>query len=75
MPMAHDYVVQVEPIPPFKGGGWIGRVPNLPECMSDGDDLESLKVSIADAIETWISAVHRLGRPVPRPVDWQQRRA
>lgn len=73
--VVRDYVVQVEPIPPSEGGGWIGRVPDLPGCMSDGDDLESLKVSIADAIEIWISAALRLGRPVPRPADWQQRRA
>lgn len=73
--VVRDDVVQVEPIPPSEGGGRIGRVPDLPGCMSDGDDLEGLKANIDDAIETWISAARRLGRPVPRPADLQQRRA
>lgn len=70
-----DYIVQVEPIPSAEGGGWIGRVPDLPGCMSDGNDIESLKANIADAIETWMAAARRLGRAVPPPMGLRQRRA
>ena len=72
--VVHDYFVQVERLTEADGGGLLGRVPDLPGCMSDGDDLEGLEANVADAIETWINAAHRLGREVPSP-KLQARRA
>ncbi|GJE61925.1 type II toxin-antitoxin system HicB family antitoxin [Methylobacterium trifolii] len=73
--VVRDYYVQVDPVPQAEGGGLLGCVPDLPGCMSDGDDIAMLELNIADAIETWIAAARRLGRAVPSPAAVQERRA
>jgi antitoxin HicB len=65
--VVHDCIVQIERVPEAEGGGLFGRVPDLPGCMSDGEDLGALETNITDAIATWIAAAHRLGRTVPPP--------
>lgn len=65
--VVHDYFVQIDRIPDAEGGGLFGRVPDLPGCMSDGEDLLALEANIADAIATWIAAARRLGCTVPPP--------
>jgi predicted RNase H-like HicB family nuclease len=70
-----DYYVALEKLPAEEGGGWLGTVPDLPGCMSDSDDFASLEANVADAIDTWIAAAHRMGREVPSPADATARRA
>lgn len=38
-----EYRVIIAPLDPADGGGFLARVPDLPGCMSDGDE----------AIEEW----------------------
>ncbi|MCJ2141015.1 type II toxin-antitoxin system HicB family antitoxin [Methylobacterium sp. E-066] len=65
--VVRGYCVEVEPLSEVGAAGWLGRVPDLPGCISDGDDLVLLEANVAEAIETWISAAHRLGRDIPSP--------
>jgi antitoxin HicB len=50
-------------------------VPDLPGCMSDGDTREEAEANVKDAIECWITAARRLGRPVPQPPKAIRRQA
>jgi predicted RNase H-like HicB family nuclease len=62
-----DYRIEYEPLPASEGGGWLATVPDLPGCMSDGATCEEAAVNVRDAIQCWIAAARRLGRPVPEP--------
>jgi len=37
-----------------EAGYYVGEVPALPGCLSQGKTIEELKVNIAEAIETWL---------------------
>ncbi len=37
-----------------EAGGYIGKVPELPGCLSQGDTLDELKSNIKEAIELYI---------------------
>lgn len=65
----HDYEVDVRPLAPNLGGGFIATVPDLPGCRSDGDTPEEALSNAYDAIECWIEAAREMGRPVPRPTS------
>jgi predicted RNase H-like HicB family nuclease len=71
----HKYNLECEPLPPSEGGGWLATVPDLPGCMSDGDTREEAEANVKDAIECWIAAARRLGRPVPQPAKAIRQRA
>ncbi len=49
-----------------KGGLWC-EFPDLPGCMTDGDNLEDLMGNAADALEGWLKASGELGRAIPSP--------
>jgi predicted RNase H-like HicB family nuclease len=70
-----DYRIEYEPLPANEGGGWLATVPDLPGCMSDGATREEAEVNVQDAIECWIAAARRLGRPVPKPTRPSLRKA
>ena len=50
-------------------GGLYCEFPDLPGCMTDGDNLEDLMRNAADALESWLDARSELGRPLPAPSD------
>lgn len=49
----------------FEGGGWLAEIPNLPGCMSNGEEVVG---NLEDAKKSWIETCLELGRPVPEPV-------
>jgi len=49
-----------------KGGLWC-EFPDLPGCMTDGDDLEDLLKNAADALESWLESVRDHGEALPVP--------
>ena len=51
-----------------KGGLW-GEFPDLPGCMTDGDNLEDLTKNAADALESWLQAATDLGQTLPKASD------
>jgi antitoxin HicB len=61
-----EYPIVVEPMPDEEGGGF-AVVPDLPDCMSDGETPEEALANVRDAIAVWIEAARDLGRPIPKP--------
>ena len=41
-------------------------VPELPGCMADGETIEEAIHAAQAAIQMWVEAARKLGRPVPR---------
>lgn len=48
-------------------GGLSCEFPDLPGCMTDGDDLEDLMRNAADALDSWLGAAEELGQAIPAP--------
>ena len=51
-----------------KGGFWC-EFPDLPGCMTDGDNLEELLKNASDALESWLEAWLDNGNAVPTASD------
>ncbi len=71
---ARDYEVDVRPLAPELGGGFVADVPELPGCMSDGETPEEALANAYDAAEAWLETARKLGRDIPAPQAFQQRR-
>jgi predicted RNase H-like HicB family nuclease len=41
-----------------ESGYYVGEVPALPGCLSQGKTVEELKVNIAEAIEGWLEVMN-----------------
>jgi predicted RNase H-like HicB family nuclease len=50
-------------------GGFACEFPDLPGCMTDGDNLEDLLKNAADALESWMDAWVDDGNVLPEPSD------
>jgi predicted RNase H-like HicB family nuclease len=48
-------------------GGFSVTVPDLPGCVSQGDDYDEALANIREAIEGYIEALKADGLPVPEP--------
>ena len=46
---------------------YLVEVPELPGCMADGETIEEAIQAAQSAIQLWIEAARKLGRPVPQP--------
>ncbi|HZF93521.1 MAG TPA: type II toxin-antitoxin system HicB family antitoxin [Allosphingosinicella sp.] len=62
-----DYELDIKPLPPEDGGGFVAIAPELPGCRSDGDTPEEALRNGYDAIACWIEAALEMGRTVPAP--------
>ncbi|MPZ16419.1 MAG: type II toxin-antitoxin system HicB family antitoxin [Luteitalea sp.] len=49
-----------------ESGGYWAEVVDLPGCFASGDTLDELERDVRDAIETYIAAQEKLGKPVPK---------
>ena len=65
--MSSNYHIQVDPLPPDEGGGFVAWVPDLPGCMSDGATPAEAIANATKAIDEWIEEAVRLRRAVPTP--------
>ena len=54
-----------------KFGFWC-EFPDLPGCMTDGDDLEDLMKNAADALESWLEAAGERSLPIPEASDAEE---
>ncbi len=68
-----SYRIVVEPLSEEDGGGWLTTVPDLPDCMSDGETPPEAVQNVLGAIDEWIDAAKQLGRPIPEPTREQAR--
>jgi predicted RNase H-like HicB family nuclease len=46
-------------------GGYVGIVPALPGCVSQGDSREEVLKNIEEAIEVYLEDVKAAGEPIP----------
>ena len=51
------------------GNGLWGEFPDLPGCMTDGDNLDDLMKNAADALESWMDAAIDRGEALPEASD------
>ena len=63
----YQYEVDILPLGPDQGGGYLAVVPELPGCKSDGATPQEALDNAYDAIACWIEAAEEMGRPVPQP--------
>ena len=52
-----------------EGKGLWCEFPDLPGCMTDGDNLDDLVKNAADALESWLAAVGESGDVLPDASD------
>lgn len=64
--MQLKYPVRIEPLSGPKGG-YLVTVPDLPDCMADGETPEEALANIREAIASWIESAEAWGMPVPAP--------
>lgn len=50
-----------------EGGGYLGFVPDLPGCMSDGETREEAINNLADAMQEWVDTQTERNRSIPAP--------
>ena len=48
-------------------GGLACEFPDLPGCMTDGDNFEDLMLNAADALESWLDVAVERGQSLPEP--------
>lgn len=61
------YSIMIFPLSKRDGGGFVGVVPDLPGCISDGETAEEAVKNTHQAIKDWVAEAKRLKRKVPRP--------
>ncbi|GAB6040272.1 type II toxin-antitoxin system HicB family antitoxin [Endothiovibrio diazotrophicus] len=57
----------VEPLSEEDGGGYLVTFPDLPGCISDGEDEAEAVANARDAFSAWVSARAQMGKPIPKP--------
>ncbi|HTY65491.1 MAG TPA: type II toxin-antitoxin system HicB family antitoxin [Alphaproteobacteria bacterium] len=61
------YPAMVREIDPADGGGFLVEFPDLPGCIADGHTAEEALINAKEAVEEWIDAAAKMGRPIPEP--------
>lgn len=61
------YSVKLSRLSEEDGGGWFAEVPELEGCISDGETPQEALVNIQDAIDSWLDAARKDGKPIPPP--------
>ena len=61
------YQTVIVPLAKSEGGGFLGTVPELAGCRSDGATPEEALANTYDAIVCWLEEAEELGRPAPQP--------
>ena len=62
-----DYPITLSPIPEDEGGGYMVTIPDLPECIADGETVEEAIAEARDAFEAWTIAEREDAGTLPAP--------
>ena len=62
-----DYAIVIAKLSEEEGGGYIGYVPDLTGCLSDGETPEEALKNTREAIGEWIESYSEIGREIPKP--------
>ena len=65
--MEMDYGFKVSRLSADDGGGFYIEVPDLPGCVSIGENLDEALIKLSDAIESWKIAANATGVAIPEP--------
>jgi predicted RNase H-like HicB family nuclease len=49
---------------------FLAQVAELPGCIAHGETREEAITNAQIAIENWLETAAALGRPIPKPMDW-----
>lgn len=69
--MAHYFAVFV----PERGGGWSVLFPDLPGCVTQGEDLGEAIENAVDALAGHVAVARDFGDPIPEPSTLEEIRA
>jgi len=64
-----NYDIKIRRLSEEEGGDWVGEIPLLPGCMSDGETVEELLTNVNDAKKCWLETCLKTGRPIPEPQE------
>jgi|Kansoi200Nextera_1026148.scaffolds.fasta_scaffold16992_2 Uncharacterized conserved protein len=59
------YKVEVRPLSPRLGCGFVAFAPELVGCVSDGESQVIALLNLKDAIECWLEEARARDRPIP----------
>jgi predicted RNase H-like HicB family nuclease len=65
----HEFRIVLDLLPEAEGGGWFATVPDLPDCMSDGETPEAALKSVQDAIAPGSKKPKPSAEKSPSPLD------
>ena len=68
-----DYAINIAPLPPEEGGGYLVTMPDLPGCVADGESVDEALMEARDAFKAWTDAeIEDKGHlPAPRSYSGQ----
>lgn len=52
---------------PASEGGYVAEIPELPGCLTQGDDMQETLAMIEDAKRAWIDIAMQENRTIPEP--------
>ena len=61
------YPVEIRPLSPEDGGGWLATFPDLPGCMGDGETPEAAIEDGYSAAKAWLNVAEECGDTIPEP--------
>jgi antitoxin HicB len=69
---------EMRPLSEQEGGGYLVEFPDYPGCLADGETPEEAMQEGVDALNSYLTTLQELGRPVPESGDvyggqWRQR--
>jgi antitoxin HicB len=71
------YQFTVRPLSKDEGGGFLVEYPDIPGCMSDGENVEEAIANGREALRDCIEVFRESGRKLPKPsveaAQWRQR--
>lgn len=62
-----EYPIVIASLSEEDGGGFVGVVPDLTGCMSDGETADEALANTREAIQEWIATAKRRGMNIPAP--------
>ena len=69
-----DYSIKITKLSPEMGGCYIAEVEELPGCIADGETPQEALGNIDKAIDLWIEVQKKIGRPVPAPKVYENKK-
>lgn len=69
---------EMRPLSEEEGGGYLIEFPDYPGCVADGETPEEAMKEGEDALKSYRTTLHELGRPIPTTGEvfggqWRQR--